>query len=62
MNKRIKELERQCWIERQFGPPWFDYTKFTELIITESIAVMKANDYHAEWLGEKVKEHFGVDK
>jgi hypothetical protein len=21
---------------------------------------MIANDYHGEWLGEKIKEHFGV--
>lgn len=31
-----------------------------ELVIRESIEVMKANDYHGEWLGEKIKDHFGV--
>jgi len=35
--------------------------KFAELIIRESIEVMIKNDYHGEWLGEKVKEHFGVE-
>jgi len=34
--------------------------RFAELIIQESIKVMKDHDYHGEWLGEKVKEHFGV--
>jgi hypothetical protein len=35
MNERLKELESQCWESRQYGPPWFDYKKFAELIITE---------------------------
>jgi ADP-heptose:LPS heptosyltransferase len=32
MNERIKELESQCWEARQYGPPWFNYKKFAELI------------------------------
>jgi len=36
--------------------------KFAELIIRESIRVMVKNDYHGGWLGEKVKEHFGVER
>ena len=42
---------------------WMDYytEKFAELIVRESIKVMVKNDYHGEWLGEKVKEHFGVE-
>lgn len=32
MNERIKELEVQCWEARQYGPPWFNYKKFAELI------------------------------
>ena len=35
--------------------------KFAELIIKESIEVMKSLDYHGEWLGEKIKEHFGIE-
>jgi hypothetical protein len=35
--------------------------RFAELIIQESIKVMKDHDYHGEWLGEKVKEHFGFE-
>ena len=38
------------------------FEKFAELIIRESIKVMVKNDYHGEWLGEKVKEHFGVER
>ena len=34
---------------------------FARLIIEESIRVMKEHDYHGEWLGEKIKEHFGIE-
>ena len=66
MNERIKELmyhagltAQGCWNELD------DYDreaieKFAELIIQESIEVMMTHDYHGEWLGEKLKEHFGV--
>jgi hypothetical protein len=36
--------------------------KFAELIVAESIKVMMENDYHGEWLGEKLKEHFGFEE
>ena len=35
MNERIKELEAQCWEPRQYGPAWFNSTKFAELIVQE---------------------------
>lgn len=35
MNERIKELEIQCWEPRQYGPAWFNSTKFAELIVQE---------------------------
>ena len=35
MNERIKELESQCWEPRQYGPAWFNSTKFAELIVQE---------------------------
>ncbi len=38
------------------------FEKFAELIVQECIKVMVKNDYHGEWLGEKVKEHFGINK
>ena len=39
MNERIRELESQCWEARQYGPPWFDYKKFAELIVKECAAI-----------------------
>ena len=39
-----------------------DLEKFAELIVQESIEIMKKHDYHAEWLGDKIKEHFGVEE
>ena len=35
MNERIKLLESQCWEARQYGPAWFNSTKFAELIVRE---------------------------
>jgi hypothetical protein len=59
MNDRIKQLMEQAEDpEHGFIIP----EKFAELIINESIKVMMANDYHGEWLGEKIKEHFGVEE
>lgn len=34
--------------------------KLVSLLLEESKTVMKQHDYHGEWLGEKIKEHFGV--
>ena len=63
MNKRIKLLAKQAGVialsENGIAPP---LEKFAQLIIEESIKVMKENDYHGGWLGEKVKEHFGVEE
>ena len=39
-----------------------DLKKFAALIINESIAVMTQHDYHGQWLGEKIKEHFGIEE
>jgi hypothetical protein len=47
------------------GPVGFmDYytEKFAELVVSKSIEVMMKHDYHGEWLGEKLKEHFGMSK
>jgi hypothetical protein len=76
MNERFKELTEQAgfvmWADESWKPEgqvvdWSsDYdnelAKFAELIINESIKVMMANDYHGEWLGQKIKEHFGVEE
>jgi len=73
MNKRIIELAEQATIKSvsenfageklEIITPSKEWTvKFAELIVRESIEVMKQNDYHGEWLGEKIKEHFGVEE
>jgi len=56
MNERIKDLAEQAGLEMYTSQA----TKFVELLIQESIEVMVEHDYHGEWLGEKLKEHFGT--
>jgi hypothetical protein len=36
--------------------------QYTELVVQESIDVMMRHDYHGQWLGEKIKQHFGIDQ
>ena len=57
MNERIKDLAEQAGLEMYTSQA----TKFVELLIQESIEVMVEHDYHGEWLGEKLKEHFGTE-
>ena len=66
MNERIQQLEQQCWEVRQYNPPWFNSTKFAELIVKECIAQCEKNVDH-EYLGWgsklsafNIKQHFGV--
>jgi hypothetical protein len=37
MNEKIKELELQCWEPTQYGPAWFNSTKFAELIVRQCV-------------------------
>ena len=67
MNERIRELAEQAGFQyiKDEGIGWAgnynsSLPKFAELIIQESIEVMMTHDYHGEWLGEKLKQHFGV--
>ena len=66
MNERIKECMFNAGLNSNYVEG-FDsiysqqLEKFAELIVRESIEVMKQNDYHGEWLGEKIKQHFGVE-
>ena len=68
MNERIRELAEQADEYARGQSILYDtwkkiYSKkFAELIVRESIEVLKQNDYHGEWLGEKIKEHFGVEE
>jgi len=62
MNERIKELEIQCWEPRQYGPAWFNSTKFAELIVSECMDVVadcKGTNKFEHWTA--IKEHFGVE-
>jgi len=60
MNDRIKELEQQCWEVRQYNPPWFNATKFAELIVKECMAcstwVGKMNTNSSEPIQETIKQ------
>lgn len=74
MNERIQELEIQCWEPRQYGPAWFNSTKFAKLIVREC-ATSIANDT-ANYQGEGmmayyqgvqdavkvIRKHFGVEE
>ena len=72
MNERIRELAEQAGLEfdddltLESEPIYYvtqtDVYKFAELIVRESIELLKQNDYHGEWLGEKIKEHFGIEE
>lgn len=69
MNSKIKELIFEangfyqdccetdiiCFEEK-------DLEKFIELFVEDSIKVMKENDYHGGWLGQKVKEYFEINE
>lgn len=67
MNERIKDLANDAakysaimsLPTGRSGDELF-IEKFSELLINESIKVMTENDYHGEWLGEKLKEYFGI--
>ena len=57
MNKRIKDLALRANFKLE-ELPFIPLEKFAELLIQESIEVMVEHDYHGEWLGEKLNEHF----
>jgi hypothetical protein len=78
MNERIKELESACWEERPYGPPWFNSTKFAELIVRECLMICKKTEQYevgnqdpdevgciragGVFCREDIKEHFGVEE
>jgi len=69
MNERIKELEAQCWEPRQYGPAWFNSTKFAELIVRECAEVSEDDisdgdaccTNTADRIARQIKKHFGVE-
>ena len=75
MNERIKELEAQCWEPRQYGPAWFNSTKFAELIVRECAEISEQSQWSEAkgeyyegfneamiYVSNKIKEHFGVEE
>jgi hypothetical protein len=61
MNKRIKEIESQCWEPSQYGPDWFNSTKFAELIVKECVQTVQDRGGMCGALASNwIKEHFGV--
>jgi hypothetical protein len=62
MNELIKQFVIQAGFSETYGLKEKErLNKFAELIVLECIKVMVKNDYHGEWLGEKIKDHFGVE-
>ena len=67
MNKRIKELAEQAgYTKDMFGVGHWDMPecqKYTELIVRE---MLKTCEEHPAWsghfIGEQIKEHFGVEE
>ena len=63
MNEQLTELMLKAGTDT--SGKWMrvdNLEKFAKLFLEESIKVMTQNDYHGEWLGEKLKEHFGIEK
>lgn len=57
MSNRIKELERQCWEPKPYGPAWFDSNKFAKLLIKDVCSVYEE---HIR-LDTVLKENVGLD-
>jgi hypothetical protein len=67
MNERLRQLEHQCWEVRQYNPPWFNATKFAELIVQDLIDSMikrygDDDELPIQEIKLFVKEHFGVEE
>lgn len=60
MNERIRELAEQCWVDRKYGPAWFNQEKFAELIVRECIAECWY-DATPKQISDNIKMKFGVE-
>lgn len=71
MNKRIKELEAQCWVQIPCDFDMtsdglstirtvFDREKFAKLIIKECVDV-HVDNYGIDIISDALNEHFGID-
>ncbi len=63
MNDIIKQLEPQCWEHNEFGLN-FNYRKFAELIIKETMQVVANQLPSNQYLdvAHEVIEHFRVEE
>jgi len=62
MNERIREFEKQCWNHQA---NCLDVAKFAELIVQKCADIgNKAwkEDGEYTYIGDKIKEHFGVEQ
>ena len=64
MNKRIQELEKQCWSHRVEGTLvdgqlHFDTAKFAELVVRECMSNLYLNVYDDAVM--QIQKHFGVE-
>ena len=63
MNERLREIVCRVALNNpDYLEDWDNVPveKFVKLFLEESIKVMTKHDYHGEWLGEKLKQHFEV--
>jgi hypothetical protein len=66
-NKLVQDLSRQVpnWnVNGVFlGPYHKSLEQFAELIVRECAGVVsKDMDYHANWCGDKILKHFGIEE
>jgi len=72
MNKNIEKLALDAgllnYIDNETPRRYFvhghadlaEIEEFAEALLEDAIVVMTEHDYHGEWLGEKLKEHYGI--
>ena len=69
MNEKIENLKNQCYISLidRDGDMEYDMEKFAELIVKETLEVVRdevqyaLDDYLADTIDLRVKNHFGVE-
>ncbi|CAB4127464.1 hypothetical protein UFOVP84_200 [uncultured Caudovirales phage] len=69
MNDKIENLKKQCYISLidRDGNMEYDMKKFAELIIKETLEVVRdevqyaLDDYLADTIDIRVKNHFGIE-
>ena len=69
MNKRIKQIEEQCYIKpggyypgSDWPVPFFDKQKFAELIVRECIDIADEYDGAGSTIVSRIKKHFEVEE